>query len=193
MLTWIRGLWQSRSVNVPQIDVDAPAITAQESIRVAASLPLPPVKRTKSPQDESNCPIRQAGLGNAKQRIRLRQLGLTTLEQIAACEPSDWADKHSLPAVYQRLLVRWQWAIAASSKLPPLRPIDCLLAHAVHRRTIGAIARSVPSVLHRDIYRFSLSSAGAKLVGEHPLPSQNEIEIWVAAARNKLPLPYSPR
>jgi hypothetical protein len=203
MLTWIRGLWQGRAMDVPQIQDELPAIPVRIPARIPASksqeiavvsqaAPQPVASgRLHSRSDDANCPLRQAGLGNFKQRRRLRKLGLTTLAEIAACQANVWPEKHGLPTAYQRLLIRWQWAISASTKLPPMRPIDCLLAHAVHRRTIGAIARSVPVVLYRDIYRFSLSSAGAKLVGEHHLPNLHDIEAWVSVARQKYPL-YHP-
>lgn len=74
-----------------------------------------------------------------------------------------------------------------------MSPREARLLFCVHRRSLRSLAAESPAALHRDLYRFTLSSNGQKLMANRPAPTMKAVKSWVRQAGERAALLAQPQ
>lgn len=180
LLSLIRGLLGGQQEHpLATVSQGAQFEPAESSSAVAS--PPPKVQRVRrSPS------LRSAGLGSAAQRRALRSAAILTTEDLLRSNAAELVQRLQWPALAERRVRRWQRAIRMARAIRTMTPRHALMLHAIHRRSVRAVAEEVAPRLHRDLERYALSSRGAKQLGDHPLPSLDEVRRWIEEARRRM-------
>ncbi|WP_164100962.1 DUF4332 domain-containing protein [Candidatus Laterigemmans baculatus] len=192
---------QSLAVEPPKSASAAPKLSEPVvlSFRMTLDRPAPdapnrlpqvePIRRSRNESlaASSAAPLtlRQAGLGSPAQRRALRSIGIRTTDELLAADSVELAERLGLSPRAAATLRRWQRAIRLARLLPAMMPREALLLRAVHRKTLRSLANESPLRLRRDLQRYALSTAGARLLGDQPLPAVEQIRAWIETARRR--------
>lgn len=151
------------------------------SPETADPLLRPSIPRSRRPQTLS-----AAGIGSSGQRRALRSIHIRTTDDLLEADPAELVQQLQWPPAGERAVRRWQRAIRTAQTISSMTPLDALMLRAIHRRTLRALASEDAPRLYRDLKRYALSSAGARRLGNRPLPSLEQVRKWIEGARARL-------
>lgn len=133
--------------------------------------------------------LQHSRLCSIKRAERLAAVGIVRVGDLAAAEPLELAKNLGAPPKAEATLRRYQQAIRMATAVPGLMPREAMLLVAIHRRTVRALAIESPSLIHRDLERFALSTRGQRQLRGRRLPSVRRIRKWVDACSTAALLP----
>lgn len=159
---------------------------AQQESLATLRQPLEPAPPPKVNRVRRSPTLRAAGIGSVAQRRALRSVGVLTADDLLRADAAELVQRLHWPAVAERCVRRWQRAIRMARAIRTMTPRDALMLRAVHRRSVRALASEAAPRLYRDLKRYALSSRGAKQLGEHPLPSLDDVRRWIEEAQQRV-------
>ena len=110
---------------------------------------------------------------------QLKQLGIATAGDLLHANATEIAENFSAKKRAVKTIRRYQRAIRVASSIPMMMPNDALLLFSVHRRHTQSLAMDSPSLLCRDLQRFSQSTSGRRQLKGGALPSVDRIKTWI--------------
>ncbi len=116
---------------------------------------------------------------------RLRKANIFTAGDLASCDPNRIAKQLRISRKALALLKRHRSAIHLAASIPGMMPADATLLIGIHRGDIHSLAMESAGVLHRDLERFALSTAGAKMFGKRRVPSLRKVKRWLSHCREQ--------
>ncbi len=120
-------------------------------------------------------------LCSKKRCDRLRDLGISTVGDLATADPKRVASGFGAPRKAIGVLKQYRRAVRLAASVPGMMPRDAHLLISIHRRSIRGLADESPAALHRDLQRFAESTPGRQQLRGRRIPSTKRIKRWIAA------------
>jgi hypothetical protein len=114
---------------------------------------------------------------------RLAQAGIITCEDLCRADVIRLAKTFRASRRALTMLNLYRRSIRLAAAIDGLSPVDAMALVSVHRRTVSSLAQQSAAMLHRDLDRFSQSSAGRMLLRGRRLPSTKRIATWIQKAK----------
>ncbi len=179
----------AKPVNIESISVDPDNVPAVASVATLASEPvtLPFIPwHSAAPRLKLSDLIVDAPSIGAKTAARFEKIGINTVEDFLCEDAQDLSEKIATSWITTDLVRQWQAQAKLMCQLPAMLARDVQLLVGSGYATPELISARDPEALHREILRYSATSAGVRYLRTAQPPTAPEVRTWCGAATQYL-------
>ncbi len=155
------------------------AIVAQPSkpVSIATS-----VTQSTKPQLSPSDPLIQAPSFGPKTAERFAAMGIKTVEQLLSCDPGTLASELNAYWITAESIQLWKTQATLMCEIPALNKLDAQMLAGAGFQSAGQVVHSDPRLIHAEVQRFALTSAGRRYLASNKIPTADDVSQWIKNA-----------
>lgn len=163
-----------------QRELDSPII-----VPVASAMPAPEMNQKKRRHFlELASPVVDAPSIGPKTADRLAEVGIQSVSDFLQADAHSLAVLLAVNYINPKLIQDWQDQARLAVSIPGVRGHDVQLLVASQIRTVEQLVEQIPQKLLNRVLSVALSPAGQRILRDSQPPDLEEVEDWIAWARN---------